>query len=1138
MASKQPDWFVAATDEYLLRLFITTKKLGLKYVLRIFNQHFPKHQDKALQGRHLYQQMSHYQATLNRVLLPYQRNILFGSASQETWLDDLDLSLLIKILQQTSDPQLRELKKLQEFRNWLAHQGSNSTIPESLFLQKFSVLKANLITLGATNEEVEYFKTANLDFNDSKKLEAIKDLMQQLKDEEKATVADLVLQPVLDIVAKEIHDDWKVLATSLKVRPNLILDYDKSLSTTEEKMKRCFEAKFNNISWKELKNQLIKINREDVVKMLCASTYLTTELQEAANLLKDHYNSQNNLKENFHCNLMLRHTTRRRKGILKQNASPVIVSEDMETKDFINKNDSVILLRGAGGSGKTTFINKLSQEWAQNNVYTGKDNDANVKFLFYLSCQELNEIQASDNLYTLIERKHRNLFSKISFENIHEFSGGILIFIDGLTELTKSETSRDMYRIVHEHLKSGLNRDKLCIASRFGLTSQLFDAILQEKINVKIVDVIGFDKTNIDRFINSYYSHNENKCNAVKHMINENSDLRSMSSVPAFLRILCNLANTLDSMAGLNTCTSLCLTAILIFIQDYNEIQDLANLPMTSLCSNKMVIKAILCLANLSFLIMKEGRNYFSEKELGKNHVQVVDGGLFLKFDTNDGYYRFKDLPLSDFFCALYIFLMGADGLNILGKIDLGSSIWNVLPTVAGLYGIFRQHQKTKPFLHTLLSNLIKSFCKLKQFLKVFIHPKEYTQRQLSVNEKDAFNFIISKAMYSFGDTSKNLVINESWIPILRLVYEYQSALPESLKNFVENKTCINLSIKFHYQIRFVAHLFNLLDVDHIRCCDINMTSNSLSDGELEFISCLLIKCEKIRIWNTTLNWQLFLKIVLSSNVTFFSLKTLVLNGCELNQVDKSYLLQYIPLLSSFMVANINFTKDETKLLAGNILIAINQRIAKLSDVYFWRCNLSNEAFDEFTRAIPYLKDFAIALNSISTKSMQKLSASLKNTPRSSRLYLSIISCGLTDIHVRQLQGCLHHIKELVLYGNTDMTAGAFKQISDELVDRAENYNDLRSTGLGFSHLTDEHVKVLSHCCPYLSGLSLYKCHLLTLDSFQTILTAFETCSSRKRSKVDVTLDKSLLSMKDILAINLKCYLNLYFEEDLLESIL
>lgn len=91
-----------------------------------------------------------------------------------------------------------------------------------------------------------------------------------------ATVADLVLQPVLDIVAKEIHDDWKVLATSLKVRPNVISDYDKSLSTTEEKMKRCFEAKFNNISWKELKNQLIKINRGDVVKMLCASTYLTT----------------------------------------------------------------------------------------------------------------------------------------------------------------------------------------------------------------------------------------------------------------------------------------------------------------------------------------------------------------------------------------------------------------------------------------------------------------------------------------------------------------------------------------------------------------------------------------------------------------------------------------------------------------------------------------------------------------------------------------------------------------------------------------------------------------------------------------------------------------------------------------------
>ena len=176
MASKAAipvDIALNLSDENLVRLIILTKKIGLKCTKKIFHKYFPK---DAIQ---LYHALLPYKNRLK--LFPDQARILFGTPAQGSDIDNYDLSLMLKIVALKNDPNANILKLLQEFRNFLAHYPSK-TLPDTVYKQKYQVIKQILMQLGASSAEIDYFLTSQINISGDERQKIIEELLRDIRD--------------------------------------------------------------------------------------------------------------------------------------------------------------------------------------------------------------------------------------------------------------------------------------------------------------------------------------------------------------------------------------------------------------------------------------------------------------------------------------------------------------------------------------------------------------------------------------------------------------------------------------------------------------------------------------------------------------------------------------------------------------------------------------------------------------------------------------------------------------------------------------------------------------------------------------------------------------------------------------------
>ena len=85
--------------------------------------------------------------------------------------------------------------------------------------------------------------------------------------------SDYVEMAVINITARRIGKDWEDLAINLGLR--YILDVKTEDSTDEEKMLLCFKRNKNDISWSNLKQQLSKMNKKDILLEISQKTLIT-----------------------------------------------------------------------------------------------------------------------------------------------------------------------------------------------------------------------------------------------------------------------------------------------------------------------------------------------------------------------------------------------------------------------------------------------------------------------------------------------------------------------------------------------------------------------------------------------------------------------------------------------------------------------------------------------------------------------------------------------------------------------------------------------------------------------------------------------------------------------------------------------
>ena len=144
---------------------------------------------------------------------------------------------------------------------------------------------------------------------------------------------------------------------------------------------------------------------------------------------------------------------------------------------------AVLFIEGRPGSGKTTLVHKISQDWA--NEYIGA-----MRLVLLVSLRVLKHEATLSDILSLFKDL------KVTAEVLEERNGkGVCFIFDGLDEFSPPEKDKSIiYKIIN---KEYLNQSMVIVASRPAALAQLRH--ISEK-----VEVLGFQNDHITEYFNTY----------------------------------------------------------------------------------------------------------------------------------------------------------------------------------------------------------------------------------------------------------------------------------------------------------------------------------------------------------------------------------------------------------------------------------------------------------------------------------------------------------------------------------------------------------------------------------------------------------------------------------------------------------
>ena len=103
--------------------------------------------------------------------------------------------------------------------------------------------------------------------------------------------------------------------------------------------------------------------------------------------------------------------------------------------EILTTEDNFVIVRGIAGIGKSTMVETFVLKWAKSQLLTGVRDSPNIKFLFRITCREVNVRSNVTNSEELLQRFFPTVFNRISIMDLNEISNNVLIMVDGIDEL-------------------------------------------------------------------------------------------------------------------------------------------------------------------------------------------------------------------------------------------------------------------------------------------------------------------------------------------------------------------------------------------------------------------------------------------------------------------------------------------------------------------------------------------------------------------------------------------------------------------------------------------------------------------------------------------------------------------------------
>ena len=195
---------------------------------------------------------------------------------------------------------------------------------------------------------------------------------------------------------------------------------------------------------------------------------------------------------------------------------------------------SLILIEGRPGSGKTTLLVRISCDWAKGNI-------ARSKLIIFVRLRYLDktrEIYLHDLLRSASRALTPNDIHGLSLYIEGTFGEGVIFMLDGFDEYgvqedAKSDDSDDFICNLIE--RKVFSRSTVILSSRPAAT-QAF-----RQIATQWIEVVGFMKEQVIKYIQTYYEHDKEKSLQLEYHLNNHTNVLNLCYLPLHCTMLVHL---------------------------------------------------------------------------------------------------------------------------------------------------------------------------------------------------------------------------------------------------------------------------------------------------------------------------------------------------------------------------------------------------------------------------------------------------------------------------------------------------------------------------------------------------------------------------------------------------------------------